>query len=49
LSRRRGSSTWRSSRSAFDGIDGRDVMAILWGGCPDPGTFSFQIDDLRLR
>ena len=34
--------------SAFEGIDGRDVMAILWGGGPEPGTFSFQIDDVKL-
>ena len=33
----------------FEGIDGRDVMAILWGGGPTPGPFAFQIDELRLR
>ncbi|MBC7791232.1 MAG: CIA30 family protein [Anaerolineae bacterium] len=34
--------------SAF-GIDGSDVMGIVFAGGPAPGAFAFQIDDLRLR
>lgn len=33
----------------FDEIDGRDVMAVLWTGGPDPGKFSFQLDQIELR
>jgi imidazolonepropionase-like amidohydrolase len=35
--------------SAFDGIDGHDVMAIIFAGGPQPGTFAFQIDDVRIK
>ena len=35
--------------SAFGGIDGRDVMAVLFAGGPQPGAFSFQIDEIRFR
>jgi hypothetical protein len=35
--------------SDFDGIDGRDVMGILWTGGPQPGKFSFAIDQIELR
>lgn len=33
----------------FDGIDGRDVMGILWTGGPQPGKFAFTIDQIELR
>ena len=33
----------------FDGIDGRDLMGILWTGGPQPGKFAFTIDQLELR
>lgn len=35
--------------NAFDGIDGGDVMAILWVAGPAGGEFSFQIDEVRLE
>jgi hypothetical protein len=31
------------------GIDGRDVMGILWTGGPEAGAFSFLVDDLILE
>ncbi|MEJ7812840.1 MAG: CIA30 family protein [Gemmatimonadaceae bacterium] len=34
--------------SAF-GVDGKDVMALVFAGGPTPGAYAFQIDDLRLR
>lgn len=33
----------------FDGLDGRDVMGILWTGGPQPGKFAFTIDQIELR
>ena len=33
----------------FDGLDGRDVMGILWTGGPKQGRFSFQIDEVELH
>lgn len=33
----------------FDGIDGRDVMGILWTGGPAPGKFAFSVDQIELR
>jgi imidazolonepropionase-like amidohydrolase len=33
----------------FDGIDGRDVMGILWTGGPQPGKFAFAVDQIELR
>ncbi len=35
--------------SAFDGIDGHDVMAVIFGAGPAPGTFAFQIDHVSFR
>ncbi len=35
--------------SAFDNIDGHDIMALIFSGGPAPGAFSFQIDDVRFR
>jgi hypothetical protein len=35
--------------SEFDGIDGRDVMGILWTGGPQPGSFAFAVDQIELR
>lgn len=34
--------------SAF-GVDGKDIMAIIFAGGPEPGEFEFYIDDVRLR
>ncbi|HKR63953.1 MAG TPA: CIA30 family protein [Thermoanaerobaculia bacterium] len=31
------------------GIDGSDVMAVLFAGGPAPGTFAFQVDEVSLR
>jgi hypothetical protein len=35
--------------SAFGGIDGKDVMALIFSGGPQPGPFAFQIDGVRIR
>lgn len=35
--------------SAFDGITGDDVMAILWVGGPSGGPFAFQLDGVKLE
>jgi hypothetical protein len=35
--------------SAFAGIDGHDIMALIVGGGPAPGSFAFQIDNVRFR
>ena len=45
-------STWKEyvfPLSAFGGIDGRDIMALMFVGGPQPGTFRLQIDDVRFR
>ncbi len=34
--------------SAF-GVDGKDIMAVIFAGGPEPGEFEFYIDDVRLR
>jgi hypothetical protein len=31
----------------FDGIDGKDLMAVVFAAGPKPGAFSFQIDAVR--
>lgn len=35
--------------SAFSGIDGHDIMAIIFGGGPAAGAFDFRIDNVSLR
>jgi hypothetical protein len=35
--------------SGFGGIDGHDIMALLFAGGPQAGTFSFRVDDVRFR
>jgi imidazolonepropionase-like amidohydrolase len=35
--------------SAFQGIDGRDLMALMFVGGPEAGAFRLQIDDVRFR
>jgi hypothetical protein len=43
---------WRDESfpwSAFGGIDGHDVMAVIFCGGPQPGDFSFEVDDVRLE
>ncbi len=35
--------------SSFNGIGGSDTMAIIFSGGPQPGPFSFEIDDVRLQ
>ncbi len=34
--------------SSFNGMDGSDLNGIFFGGGPEPGSFSFQIDEVRL-
>ena len=34
---------------SFDGLDGRDLMGILWTAGPDVGKFAFTLDQLELR
>jgi len=35
--------------SAFDGIDGHDLMAVIFAGGPRPGFFAFQVDEVGFR
>ena len=35
--------------SDFDGIDGNGLTAVIFSGGPQPGTFRFQIDDVRME
>ncbi|MDB4906141.1 MAG: putative hydrolase [Gemmatimonadetes bacterium] len=35
--------------SDFRGIDGHDVMAIIFGGGPAAGPFAFRVDGVRVR
>lgn len=35
--------------SAFNGIDGHDIMAFMVVGGPQPGPFALQVDDVRFR
>jgi hypothetical protein len=35
--------------SAFDGIDGRGVMAVIFAGGPRAGAFAFQVDQVGFR
>jgi hypothetical protein len=35
--------------AVFSGIDGHDIMAIVFGGGPAAGPFEFRIDNLSLR
>ena len=35
--------------SEFDRMDGSDLMGILFAGGPGPGSFVFQIDDVRFN
>jgi hypothetical protein len=42
---------WKCFRfriSEFEGIDGSDIMGIVFVGGPAPGKFALQIDDVRL-
>ena len=44
-------SEWKQIELPFTafGTDGRDIMAIMFLGGPEPGPFTFQIDDIRIR
>ncbi|HEV2178309.1 MAG TPA: CIA30 family protein [Terriglobia bacterium] len=35
--------------TAFQGTDGHDLEAVLFSASTDPGTFAFQIDDVRFK
>lgn len=35
--------------SAFEGIDGHDIMGIAFTAGPQPGPFSFRIDEVALK
>ena len=35
--------------SAFEGIDGHDIMGIAFTSGPTPGPFSFNIDEVSFR
>jgi hypothetical protein len=46
------SSEWKQIRFAisdFDGIDGRDIMAVIWAAGPSPGAFEFLLDEVRFE
>ncbi|MCJ7611922.1 MAG: hypothetical protein MUP19_06640, partial [Candidatus Aminicenantes bacterium] len=42
---------WKEYFVAFEklGIDGHDIMGIFFGASNDPGEFTLQIDNVRLR
>jgi len=35
--------------SSFNGIDAHDIMAVLFCGGPQPGSFSFEVDDVGVK
>ena len=35
--------------ASFGGIDGHDIMSLIFAGGPQPGSFAFQIDDVRFK
>lgn len=35
--------------SAFPGVDGKGIMAVMFVGGATPGSFGFTVDDVRLR
>jgi imidazolonepropionase-like amidohydrolase len=35
--------------TAFAGIDGHDLMAVIFAGGPRPGAFAFQVDEVGFR
>jgi hypothetical protein len=35
--------------ASFDGIDGRGIMALIFGGGPAPGSFALQIDHVAFK
>jgi hypothetical protein len=35
--------------ASFEGIDGSDIMAIVWCGGPKTGTFEFELDNVRIE
>jgi hypothetical protein len=35
--------------ATFDGLDGRDLMGILWTGGPQLGKFAFTIDQIHFE
>jgi complex I intermediate-associated protein 30 (CIA30) len=35
--------------SAFEGVDGHDIMGIAFTAGPQPGSFTFRIDEVSLR
>lgn len=35
--------------SSFEGMDGHDLMGLLFAGGPRPGPFRFEIDDVRFE
>jgi imidazolonepropionase-like amidohydrolase len=43
---------WKQVRFAisdFGGIDGRDIMAVIWAAGPAPGAFDLYLDDVRIE
>jgi imidazolonepropionase-like amidohydrolase len=35
--------------TSFDGLDGSDIMAIVWCAGPKTGTFEFELDNIRVQ
>jgi imidazolonepropionase-like amidohydrolase len=35
--------------ASFGGLDGSDIMAIVWAAGPKTGTFEFQLDNIRMQ
>lgn len=40
---------YRFSLDSFPGLDARGLMAVIFAAGPQPGEFSFQIDDVRFE
>jgi imidazolonepropionase-like amidohydrolase len=42
---------WQKRSLAWSeiGVDGREVLAIVFAGGPEPGSFSFEVDDISLE
>jgi imidazolonepropionase-like amidohydrolase len=35
--------------ASFGGVDGSDIMAIVWSGGPEIGKFEFELDNIRIQ
>jgi hypothetical protein len=42
---------WKQYTLSFAsfGVDGSDIMAIVWAAGPKTGTFEFELDNIRIE